>query len=295
MQLATLTVLAATYTVFTLALLAHQNVSGILNQWGDSVKMSVYLDDELELDQVETIKKAIENIGSFNAIDFISKEKAAESFMQQMASYAPGFLSDLEGENPLPMSFELSLGKDLVGPLGTSKLEKSAEALRKIEGVEEISYGQGWIENYSSLVNSFSTTSWVLVALLLAGSLLVVGNSIRNSINQRRQEIEILELIGATSSYIRIPYLFEGMMMGLIASVFAIVVSYMLFSWQSEMFNAQLGFLRVGTSLHFLQPSRILAILIFGSGSGLVGALLCLRKLSSGWAAAEALSDRRDR
>ena len=162
------------------------------------------------------------------------------------------------------------------------------KSITKIFGVDDISYGQSWVENYAALVKSFSYSSLLLIAVLLAGSLFVVGNSIRNSISLRREEIEILELVGATRSMIMMPYIFEGAIMGFFASALSCGICYLIFVWQASIINSSLGFWGLGSQFGYLAADKVFLLLLLGIVFGAFGAFLCVRKLSNGWAASYA-------
>lgn len=286
MQLATLSVLIGTFIVVTIFVLVHRNLNRILTGWGDSVRMSVFLEDGLSEEETTKIQNLIENLGKFKKVQFVSKASAASQFRDQMASQAPDFLNDPQFGNPLPPSFEASLKDDIPISNRLATMEKMAQQVQQIPGVEDIYYGQGWVENYSVVVKAFSLTSWILIAVLLSGSLFIIGNSIRNAISQRREEIEVLELVGATPEMIRIPYVLEGFIMGLLAGSLAIFFVYLLFRLQSSLLKAQMGFLQLNKYLGFLTFFDVILLIFLAGLFGGAGAFFCVRKLCNGWTAA---------
>lgn len=287
MQFATLAVLAGTYTVISFSLLIHQNLEKILIQWGRTVQLSVYLDDAVEGKDQSKVEAFLHDQEIFEKVSYVSKEQAAQKFKKQMGSHAPDFLFHEDFGNPFPASFETSVVNFINAESTYQKLKTVATEVARFKGVEDVSFGQEWVKNYSSLLRNFSMTSWFLVFVLLSGSLFVVGNSIRSSIFQRREEIEILELVGGTSAYIRAPYIFEGTLMGAMASVLAIVLTYGLFVWNASLLKMDLGYWALGASISFLNWQRMAIILLVGMGFGALGSTLCVRKLSTGWSAAQ--------
>lgn len=286
-QLATLTVLVGVFFVVAISWLVHRNLNAVLTRWGENVEMSVYLEEGIDRGQVSNLEKMIEQTKSFERIRFLSKDKAAHIFKQQMGSYAPDFVDDSEFGNPLPASFELRLAADLAVSEERDIIKELVDKISSWQGVGEVSYGQEWVDNYASVVRSFSISSWILMALLFSGSLLIVGNSIRNSISQRRDEIEILELVGATVSSIRTPYLIEGAFMGGVASVLAILLTYILFVWQKQVLISGAAIWGLNSIIQYLSFWQILLIILMGVGFGILGAYLCVFKICNGWAAAQ--------
>jgi cell division transport system permease protein len=288
MQMATFAVLVGTFTVFSISLLAQQNFYRQLAQWGDSVKVSVYLKEEALPADASRVEKFLAETGAFSDVRFISKDEALERFKRRMSQHLPGLLTDLESNNPLPTSLEAVIKGGLGGGYKFDDLLGLVNQVKGLAHVDEVSYGQGWIENYASLLKVFSTTTAVFLFTLLAGSLFVVGNSIRNSVNQRREEIEILELCGATRAMIMWPFVFEGLLMGLFSSVTALLICYGLYNWQSDLVAQGLAFWDFKLHFDFLSAWRVFAVLVTGAVVGGLGSWVWARRLATGWSAAEA-------
>lgn len=289
MQLATFSVLVGTFCVITIFVSVHQNLNQLLTRWGEDVQMTVFLKEEVVQGEVSKVETFLKNITDIEHISYISKDEAARRFQKQMGAAAPDLLSDKDFGNPLPASFEVKLGAHMATAAAFETLVNLADKVSSLESVDEVSYGQGWVENYSSLVNQFGKSSWLLVIILLAGSLLVIGNSIRNSIFQRRDEIEVLELVGATARRIQGPFIFEGAVIGGLSALIALFICYVFFQWQVGIFDEDLKFLGLAGQLTYLQWSHFFGIPLLGTVFGGLGAYICVRKVSSGWSAAERL------
>lgn len=290
LHLSTLVVLISSFCVITFCASLVGNMKQILSRWGQSVQMTVYLKDNLKDEQVSKVQKSLEHLGEFEKIDFVSREVAAERFQKSMGSYSPKLFSDPEFGNPLPMSFEATLKQSVQSATHYANLVALSKTIQVFDGVDEVSYGQGWVENYAGFLKSFDYGSWTLMTILLLGSLLVVGNSIRSSIHQRREEIEILELCGATGTHIRWPYVFEGAVISGLAATLAVLITYGLYLSQKQIFGNTLFLWGIQTELRFLTFSGIIGLIGLGILMGALGSYLCVRKLASGWAAAERAS-----
>lgn len=287
MQTATLAVLTGTFVVVTLFFFLHGNLVRILTTWGDNVQMAVFLKDEASKDQVASVRKFLADSGSFAAVTFVSKEQAARKFQEQMGSHSPQLLNDPEFGNPLPASFEAKFTAGVNSNGRYQEMLALAKTITDLEGVEDVSYGQGWVENYASLLKVFSSSSVLLIIILLAGTLFVVGNTIRSTLFQRRDEIEVLELVGATPAMIRAPYIFEGAALGLLASALSLGVCYGLYQWQEGVAVNHLGFWGLAAQIGFLDWKECFAILMLGTWFGAFGSFLCVRRIATGWAAAQ--------
>lgn len=289
-QFTTFIVLVGTYSVIAIFALAYQNLNHILSQWGENVQMTAFLNDSATIETLNKTREYISGKNEVKNVDYISKEQAVSTFLNQMGSFAPDLISDKDFGNPLPASFEIKLENTLSRASAFKDLVALADYVKDLPGVDDVSYGQGWVENYSNLVQKFGQSSWGIIFILVCGSLLIVGNAIRNSVFAQRDEVEVMELVGATQSRIQLPFIVEGAFLGLASAVVAVFVSLFVYLWQSSVFNQDLSFLGLSGSLYFLSPLSIAMFILLGGGIGAFGAYLCVRKLSTGWAAAERLS-----
>ena len=289
MQLATLTVLAATFTVVVFVFSLSVNLRRVLTAWGEGIQMTVYLSEGLDAEKVKKIRAALESMPEVAKASYIPKEAATENFKKQMASYAPDLLGDSDFANPFPASYRLTLQKSVTAGGDVDQLEKLAGRIEKIEGVEDMSYGESWVRNYSAFLTALNASGGVMALILIAGSLFVIGNSIRVSISTRREEIEILELVGATPAMIRRPFVTEGFFMGLIASGAAVAINLVIFFWQKSLLSDNLVFARLLPALNFLDVVSVVSFIGAGAFVGALGAWLTIRKINDGWLASQGL------
>ena len=289
MQLATLTVLAATFTVVSFVLMLSFNLKRILNSFGDGVQMTVYLNEDVSNDRVRNLKNELEAMPEVAQVTYVSREIATSNFKQQMASYAPDLLGDSSFANPFPASYRVSFKSAVTSEHDVKRLEETAAAAGKLEGVEDVSYGESWIKNYSSVISALDASGGVIALILIAGGLFVVGNSIRTSVSVRREEIEIMELVGATSGMIRRPFVIEGLIMGAIASVIATSLCLGLHIWGRSVMSSSLALSRLVPLMTFFSALTILGLLLAGSALGAFGAWITVRKINDGWSARQSL------
>ena len=287
MQLATLATLTAAYSTVVFGLIVGLNMRRALSTWGESVQITAYLRESADPTLPDRVRRSLAALPEAGAVDFVAKERATELFRAQMAAYAPDLLADKDFANPFPASFHLKLKPDAPASTDPDALESLAATVQKIEGVEDVSYGQSWVRNYAILVRVGSVSGWALAAVLATGALFVVGNSIRASIGVRRDEIAILELVGATSAMIRAPYVFEGAAMGLAASLLALVLNFAVWSWELQLLRGSFAVSRLVDGLTFLSPVWIGAALVSGAALGALGAYLIVRTINDGWAASQ--------
>lgn len=286
MQFATVTVLTATFSAVIFMLSLGMSFQRVLTVWGEQIQISAYLNDGLNETMVSELKKSLESRSEVESVSYISKPQAATLFRDQMASYAPELMSDTEFATPFPASFQIRLRDEKSSGGDVARLESFAKEVGKMEGVEDVSYGQSWVRNYSSFVGVLKGAGVALGLILLAGSLFVVANSIRTLISNRREEVEILELLGATHRHIRRPYIFEAIALCGVATIVALSLNAVFYGWLISYMKKSLAFARMAQEFSFLSPAQWLLAFAMGCLLGALGAWITVRSLNSGWSAA---------
>jgi cell division transport system permease protein len=288
MQMATLTVLTASFTVITAFWNVSENMNRLIAEWGDSAQLTVYLKDETLDADIDFVQQHLHGLPGVSKVTYTSKAEAFKKFLSQVKLYAPALSQDQGFENALPASFEATLTPESNERTGRyDRLASVTKDIEKLAGVEDVSYGQGWVENYSSFVNGLSVLGSALMAILALGGLFVVANSIRTSVMQRREEIEIMELIGATPQMIRRPYVFEGAMLGLMAALMSLLINYFLYLGQMHLVQTNWAFMGLAQQLRYMSWYKCLVVLAAGMGVGGLGSFFTVYRINSGWAAAE--------
>ncbi len=198
---ATTAVLTLSFAVLGSLWLGSFNMGLLMERWGQNIQLTIYLKDTATKEEIAGIEAAIKNSSVVQTVQFVGKENAAETFKASLASYGPNFLKSLseDNENPFPASFFVTFKEQDRHP---AKIESSAKELAILSGVEDVSYGEEWISNYNTLMRIVKVITLVVGLALFTGALFTVSNSIRASLSARREEIEILELVGATQSEI---------------------------------------------------------------------------------------------
>jgi cell division transport system permease protein len=282
LHLTTLSILTGTFSICLIISSLLINMNALLSRWGKDVKMSVYLKDESPVAEIESLKKQIKAFDEVAAVEFISTEQAKNSFSEQMKNFAPELINDSELQTAFPSSLVLSFADKTAG----SVLQTLAEKIKSFRLVESVSYGQEWLDTYSQWLGAMTKAGATVLIILSLSVLFIVGNSIQSSIAQRKDEVEILELIGATASRIRSPFIFEGAVLGLCSSALAVLISHLFFRMQSSLVDSQLSLL--GVSSQFAATPWLISFTfcVFATLISSLGAYLCVARINSGWASA---------
>lgn len=290
LRFSTTLILAASFSVVTSVVLVGQNMQRILTLWGESMQMTLYLSENATPEATQYLKEHLLADRELDKVQFVSREEALGQFKEQMASYAPDLLSDNDLLKLIPPSFQFSLSQKINPEDQLSVMQTVANRLRIQPGVEDVSYGQDWVKSYSQITMAVRWAGLVTISVILAAAIFVISNCLRSSIYQRKEEIEVLELIGATSRYIRLPFLKEGIALCFLGAVIGLSVSYGFFYFAQNAMKGQLSLLQISQHIRFLDVSSIFGILMGAVLIGWISALSCLRTLNDGWAASKKIN-----
>jgi cell division transport system permease protein len=214
----------------------------------------------------ETITLATQDIASFPEVAdvrYVSEDEALERARQELVEFRDAY-RDLQ-VNPLPASLEIRMKP---GFRDAAHVASVAERLKGFRFVEDVRYGRDWVERLDQLRNITGVVGF-LIGLAFAGvAVVIIGVTIRMAILQRAREISIMRLVGATDWFIRVPFLLEGALKGVLGGLLAVALSYLGFLLFT---SNNVGALR---GLVFFGPQHILVIVLFGTLLGLGGSLV---------------------
>ncbi|MGZ3723653.1 MAG: cell division protein FtsX, partial [Bdellovibrionales bacterium] len=267
--------------------LGFSTFNQMVGQWGRGLEMIVYVKEDATSASLDLLKQKLEFSGDFDQIQFISKNDATKKFLTALGSESLELMHDPKWNSPIPASFELRLSEKIPMEERVASLQSWAAKIHGFDIIEDVFYGQGWVENFSRFLHSARGAVVLIWVLSLSVGLLIVSNCIRLSFLQRREEIEVLELVGATARFIRMPFLLEGISIGVMASLFSLIVSFALHSALLGWLGHKLDFWMALQQVAPIQPWYVAANILTGIGFGALGAWNCVRKLNTGWAAVE--------
>jgi len=272
--LASVCTIAVAFLIVGIFLLLTQNLGAALAQWREQYQVTVFLDDRITPEQLALLRKRIANEQAVRALAYISKDQGLRAFKQELQG-REGLLEGL-GENPIPASFQLRIREEHQTP---QALRQLAASLGRLEGVEEVQYGQEWVDRMAAALQVVRLIGLSVGIALGAASLLIVSNTVRLAIYARAEEIEILRLVGATKATIRLPFLLEGLIQGAVGAALALGLLYGAY-WVT-LSKLQMGpGPVVGLGLGSFLPGAAAAALVgAGAALGAFGSLLSVGRL----------------
>jgi cell division transport system permease protein len=255
--------------IFGAFLLLFVNFNNWIQGWGHSLSVSVYLRDGINKATRDEVASFIRSLPRAEIKRFISKKGALRDLKNALGSHS-GLLEGLS-KNPLPASFEVVF-KDIEGHKTDPQAIK--KELEKMEGVEEVQYSEEWLKQFEGLMNMVKLIGFIIGGLLCMGVLFIVTNTIKLTIYSRRDEIEILKLVGATDWFVKTPFLLEGMIQGLVSGLLALLV---LFSGYLLLSAKKMHFLGLALlDFMFLPQEYVLSLFIISIALGLGGSFIAV-------------------
>lgn len=218
MSFASITTVAASLFIFGVFMLMVLNVNQLMKNVENGIEIKAFLKTDLTTMKEKSIKKEIEEISGVKEIDYESKEQALDKFKKQLGE-KKDLANGLELDNPLPASFIIKVNK----PSDVSKVSK---AIKSIEGIDQVKDGQQMVDKIVRVSGFIKALSLILMTILGIISISLIANTIKLTVFARKREIGIMKYMGATDWFIRWPFVFEGMLLGLFGSLASILLLY---------------------------------------------------------------------
>lgn len=247
-----------------------KSLNGLANNVKSDSQISVFLSQEQSADTIANIKAALEKNSAIKSVKFISKEDALT--LLQSATGNNNVLSSLE-HNPLPDAFFIA-PKALDG----ASVEALKNELAQLTGVEEVVVDGAWIKRLNYMILIGKKAMMIIASLLGFALLAVIGNTIRMQILTQQAEIEVSQLIGATKSFIRRPFLYLGAMYGLIGGLFALIITYAAISLFNQSLNELVREYQTDFSISLPDFTSAAVLCLISLSIGLVSAYFAVSK-----------------
>lgn len=216
------------------------NLEYVTKQVESNVEIVVWMPTDLDSSKVESLGTDLEKLEGVATVKLVTKEEG----LAQMEEYYGGghdLLEALGGVNPLPDYY-------LVLAQNPRDVPTIAQTISQLPLVEEVDYGQGEVERLFKVVDSIRNVGWGMVAVLILAAITLVSMSIRVAVLSQQKEIEIMSYVGATPWFIRWPFILEGLIMGFIGSLAAVISLYFSYSYFVNYLKQGLSFVTLITN-----------------------------------------------
>ena len=254
-------------------LIVNTNVRRLTAQWSESAEFAVFLRDDVSPPQLQALQALIADSGLAASHQHITKEQAARRFAEDFPDLA-GSAQRLE-RNPFPASLDVRLRAD-VGS-AEEAVEGLARTLSSAPGVADVRYDRRWLARLNNVVAFVRTIGIAIVALLAIASALTVANVVRLAAHARRDEIEIMQLVGAPLTYVRGPLVLEGVLQGGAGALLSILLLSVVFAVGRARYGAAVADAVGLGAITFLPVELWLILLLGGMLLGSLGGLMVAR------------------
>jgi cell division transport system permease protein len=264
--------------VFGVFILVQENLQHMLNGWGDQIQINAYLASDIGTDQAEAMMDRIRAMPEVEGLRHISKEQAWSDFQTALGAQS----AVLEGlpDDVLPASFEITVNPVYRDP---PQVEDLADRLRKINGIAAVEYPQQWVDRLNVFVLAVQWAKWALGGILFIATFFIVGSTVRLALLARKDEIEIMQFVGASEELIRAPFVVEGMLQGTIGAGLSLLGLWLFYLLLEQYLISQLALFGPQMQLLFLDPASITMILVIGLLLGGLGSLFSLGRFLRTW------------
>ena len=271
-----ITVLTIAVSLFLLAgfLLMLQNVGGVLADVGNALHLTVYFKEEADDKDVSNFIRRLEGNNQVRSVVYVGKDEALKIFREDLGEKA-GILEGLEKDNPLPASVDVVLRPNT---LGASGVEDVVKKLRSVKVVDDVVFGGEWVDRMKAVLQVFNAFGMVSILVAMCVIVFLISNTIKLVIYSRRDEISIMQLVGASDNFVRIPFVLGGLFQGFVGSMIGLSLlkgCFLLLDYQiknSKFFGIALP------EIVFLNIPAAVGVVLFGVVVGAVGSFFALRK-----------------
>ena len=244
-------------------LLISVNLQDVLDRWLEAAEISVYLHDTTSDAERRALEQFLRGRSEVAAVEYVSKERARERFRADFPELAD--VTSSLSQNPFPPALEVRLRGDDAG----TGAEALAREVSGRSGVADVQFDRRWLTRLLGIVASARLAAAVVAGILMLGAAFTVGAVVRLSLYARRDELEIMALVGAPFSYLRGPFVCEGLLLGGLGAAVALVVVGVLYYFAGGFLGSDLAGLAAEGQLRFLGYGEVATMLL---GGILVGA-----------------------
>src|SRR5215813_5616137 len=240
--------------LFGTVYIAARNAQSMLRAWGEGVQLTIYLAPDSAPARGASVAEALRRVESIEHVRYVTSAEAMQRLREGLGARAP--LLDGVEDDFLPPSLEVTFVRGADDP---ATLAGIAERVQKLPGVEDVETMGDWVKRVQAAADLLRGAALAALILVGIGCLYLVGATIRLAVFARRDEIEILKLVGATHRYVRAPFWIEGALEGLTGGLIGVLGLWLLYRVAAPRVAALLGGLTSGMQLDFAPVSELLA------------------------------------
>ncbi|MCH5317139.1 MAG: ABC transporter permease [Eubacterium sp.] len=246
------------------------NIDSLLGRIEEENVIMIYVEDETTSSELRDMERALYKISNIKELDFIAKEDAWQEQLETMEPAQRAFFLEISSDIPLPDAYKVTVS-DL------SQFDDTVSQIKKLDHIDTVRENKDLAKRLVSIRRGVEIIAIVIVIVLLAISVFIISNTIRLTVYSRRLEISIMKSVGATNSFVRLPFIVEGMILGFISGVISLGLVWVFYDFAVSQFSDILGYLSLD-ALNFTDYALIMlgAFITIGVLTGVGGSAITM-------------------
>ncbi len=268
---AALTIMCLAMFMFGIFFTVGENINYVMEQVESEQGMKVWLKHDVNEEQIEETEEKLRNMDAINTVEYVSNEENFNQYRDFLGKYK----DELDGiESYFQDSFLITL----------TDLSQSSSVKTQIEQfpeVEEVNAGDETIETLINITKALRIATFVILVILIFIAIFIITNTIKLTVHARRKEISIMKYVGATNSFIRWPFIVEGIIIGLISAFITVFIVGLVYNFVTNGMIQSATFQKLELKLYtFADMFKLLltTYIILGAGIGIIGSSISMRK-----------------
>ncbi len=270
MSIASICVLMSCLVLMGCATMIFLNIDSLLGRIEEENVVMVYIEDDTTASDLKQMEKSLNEIRNIKEVEFIAKEVAWQQQLDTMEESHAAYFTELSSEIPLPNAYKITID-DL------SLFDDTINNIKKLDHIETIRENKDLAKKLVSIRHGIEIIAVVIVAVLLAISIFIISNTIKLTVYSRRLEISIMKSVGATNGFVRLPFVVEGMILGIISGVISLGLVWGFYEFVIRQFKDLINSLNL-TALNFADYSLVMlgAFVAIGILTGVGGSIITM-------------------
>lgn len=272
LSIASISCITITLVVVSFSIIISNNVNHFTDEIESDVTIVTFLNVDIDDDGRKQVSDEISKLDNIESISFRSKKEIAKQMMESSEVYENIMSEWTDEESPLQDTY-------LVKVKDVNQIGDTAKKIGKIDGVYVVKYGEGMVEQLVGIFDIVKKISWGVVIALIVVTAFLIANTIKITIFSRKREIEIMRLVGASNINIKIPFIFEGLLLGILGAIIPIAVTIYGYSALYD----KLGGKIFSSIIRLIEPTPFVylisaILLVIGMVVGMFGSVRAVRK-----------------
>ena len=246
------------------------NIDSLLGRIEEENVIMLYIEDDTTKSEIRDMERSLNKIKNIKEIEFIAKEVAWQEQLETMEPAQQEFFLEISSDIPLPDAYKITVD-DL------SQFDDTVKQIKKLDHIDMVRENRDLAKRLVSIRHGVEIIAIVIVVVLLAISVFIISNTIRLTVYSRRLEISIMKSVGATNGFVRLPFIVEGMILGIISGVVSLGLVWVFYDFAVSQFSDILGYLSLD-ALNFQDYALIMlgAFVVIGIFTGVGGSAITM-------------------